>query len=111
VSRYTVRPGSLGLTLKLKVDLINVLEDLDADEQDEHYVEPADFKASDTQVSKLQMGLHWDLLKHIREDVPWTGSEELRFQFAVAGTLCHELVHAFWWHTRRRCWNCEKHDP
>jgi hypothetical protein len=109
------RPTPCNFTgVRLKADLISVLEDLDEYEQDEDYVEPAEFRASDTQVSDLQIGLHWDLLKHIRdplEEGPWTESEELRFQFAVAGTLCHELVHAFWWHTRRHCWNCEKHDP
>jgi hypothetical protein len=100
--------------VKLKADLINVLKNLDADEEDENYVPPFDSRASDAQVSKIQTGLHWDLLKHIRnslEDESWTESEELRFQLAVAGTLCHEVVHAFWWHTRRRYCNREKHDP
>jgi hypothetical protein len=109
------RPTAHGFPgVKLKADLIDVLEDLDADEEDEDYVAPSDFGASAAQASNIQTGLHWDLLKHIRdsrEDEFWTESEELRFQLAVVGTLCHEIVHAFWWHSRRRCWNCEEHDP
>jgi hypothetical protein len=37
-------------------------EDLDADEEDEEYVSPADFRVSDTQLSDIHVGLHWDLL-------------------------------------------------
>jgi hypothetical protein len=69
--------------VKLKADLINVLKNLDADEEDENYVPPFDSRASDAKVSNIQTGLHWDLLKHIRnslEDESWTESEELRFQ-------------------------------
>jgi hypothetical protein len=64
--------------VKLKADLVNVLEDLDADEEDENYVPPSDFRASDAQVSNIQTGLHWDLLKHIRDSSKTSSGRRVR---------------------------------
>ena len=52
--------------VELKADLISLLEDLDADEENGDYMPPSDFRALDAQVSNIQIDLHWDLLKHIR---------------------------------------------
>ncbi|KAJ4372053.1 hypothetical protein N0V83_003826 [Neocucurbitaria cava] len=72
------------------------------------------YRTTDEQLSQLQVGLNWHILKHIRktlDDEDWTPSEELRFQMAVATTLVHELVHMFWYWTGRKCWNCEDAEP
>ncbi|CAE7001274.1 hypothetical protein PTNB85_09071 [Pyrenophora teres f. teres] len=68
-------------------------------------------------MSNLQIGLLQQMYQHIQKATSaspqeiWSGSSELRFQFAVATTLCHELVHVFWWWTQRRCLYCERREP
>ncbi|KAH7372277.1 hypothetical protein BKA66DRAFT_387498, partial [Pyrenochaeta sp. MPI-SDFR-AT-0127] len=96
-----------------KADLVFALREHDR-ESGESQKTGMGYRTTNQQLSDLQVGLHWNVLKHIRvtlEDESWTSSEEIRFQLAVAATLCHELVHIFWWWTQRRCWNCEHQDP
>ncbi|CAO2656600.1 Nn.00g054030.m01.CDS01 [Neocucurbitaria sp. VM-36] len=99
-------------SLRKKAELIAALKELDNEEEED---DPAPvYRTTDGQLSELQVGLHWDVVKHIRrtlEDEVWTESEEVRFQMAVAATLCHELAHIFWWWTQRRCYNCEEFEP
>lgn len=100
--------------LKEKVDIIAALEDLDEVMEEDPLISASEFRTTDEQLSNIQVGLHWDVLKHIRkasEDEVWTQSEEIRFQMAVAATLCHELVHIFWWWAQRGCPKCEEFEP
>ncbi|KAA8616969.1 hypothetical protein PtrV1_10270 [Pyrenophora tritici-repentis] len=60
-------------------------------------------------MSDLQIGLHRHMYQHIQRATgpqpqeAWSRSSELRFQFSVATTLCHELVHVvFWWSQLRK---------
>ncbi|KAF1842720.1 uncharacterized protein K460DRAFT_340083 [Cucurbitaria berberidis CBS 394.84] len=99
---------------RLKEDLVAALEHLDEVMEEDYHGQDSAYRTTDEQLSNLQVGLHWDVVKHIRdglEDEVWTESEETRFQMAVGATLCHELAHMFWWWTQRRCWNCEGADP
>jgi hypothetical protein len=74
---------------------------------------PSAYEVTDEQLSQLQIGLNWSMIKHIREraSANWSTCEELRFQFGVAVTLVHELAHAFWAYVQRRCWSCFEQEP
>ncbi|KAF2831730.1 hypothetical protein CC86DRAFT_367023 [Ophiobolus disseminans] len=98
-----------GLT---KQQLLDRLEVLNGSERPQ----PASaktYKTTDEQRSKFQIGLHHDMLKHLRtyDSAGWSTAEELRFQFSVAVTLVHELTHVFWFNATERCWNCFDEDP
>jgi hypothetical protein len=63
----------------------------------------------------MQIGLHPGILSHFGRARAgrhtWRQSEEVRFQFAAATTLVHELAHVFWWWTHSRCGICEGKEP
>jgi hypothetical protein len=65
------------------------------------------------QFHNIRIGLIPDIIEHIqnRDTDNWTRCEELRFQFALAATLAHELSHAFWYFAQKRCWSCFNDDP
>jgi hypothetical protein len=67
--------------------------------------------------ANMKICLRYSLLQDINgvidgdEEHDWTRSDELRFQFSVAATLCHELAHIFWSWTQGACWLCEGNEP
>lgn len=75
--------------------------------------EHANYRVTDEQLSQIQIGIEWSTIAHIRRraSANWSRCEELRFQFSVATTLVHEIVHAFWPYVHRRCWDCFDDDP
>jgi hypothetical protein len=95
-----------------KQEIYNRLEALNAQELAQP-VPVETYRTTDTQRSGFQIGMHSDFSKHIREQATtgWSEAEELRFQFGVAATLVHKLVHVFWFNTTRRCWACFDDDP
>jgi hypothetical protein len=98
--------------LRLKTDLVDLLE---ADDLVRNGGEPNRDTTTAAQRSHLVVGLRWDALEHNRDVVNnnsgWSNSEEIRFQFGLASTLCHELAHVFWWCRSRLCWVCFPDDP
>ncbi|KAH9866041.1 hypothetical protein J1614_008605 [Plenodomus biglobosus] len=73
----------------------------------------ANVKVPGAMFKDIRIGLHDDMVKHIRDPKrdSWTRCERLRFQFGLAATLVHELAHPFWYFTQKRCWSCFNPDP
>jgi hypothetical protein len=69
------------------------------------------YQPTKEQLSQITVGMHHDMTKHVREAATagWSVAEERRFQFSVAATLVHELVHVLWY--TRRCWRCFDTEP
>jgi hypothetical protein len=69
------------------------------------------YQPTKEQLSQITVGMHHDMRKHVREAATagWSVAEERRFQFSVAATLVHELVHVLWY--TRRCWRCFDTEP
>jgi hypothetical protein len=69
------------------------------------------YQPTEKQLSQITVGMHHDMRKHVREAATagWSVAEERRFQFSVAATLLHELVHVLWY--TRRCWSCFETEP
>ncbi|CBX98618.1 predicted protein [Plenodomus lingam JN3] len=72
-----------------------------------------DIKVPRTRFHDIRVGLHEDMVKHIRDPKrdTWTRCEKLRFQSGLAATLVHELAHPFWYFAQKRCWSCFNPDP
>jgi hypothetical protein len=102
-------------TATLKADVLRELHQIDLDDDGVPSLPANGQRRNRDGLSAMQVGLHYSMLDHIRKaragQHTWHQSEEKRFQFAVAVTLVHELVHIFWWWTRSKCNLCEGKEP
>ena len=67
-------------------------------------------RVSSDDLKDMRTGPNYGTWQHIRDLVAdaamWSDAEVLMFQYELAQTLCHELVHAFWKWSRRLCELC-----
>ena len=98
-------------------DLVTALKQHDQDTDGVPSQEVSGRVQNRTNLPNLQIGVHQHAKQHIErataaeaQDI-WSQSEEVRFQFSLAATLTHELVHVFWWWTQLRCGLCEGNEP
>lgn len=93
---------------------IDLLEEFDEAMEGKRSEPVEEYRVTDEQLSDIRIGLRYSVKGHIDEALAgktWSRSQEIRFQFALAATLVHELAHAFWCWAQRQCFHCEAEEP
>jgi hypothetical protein len=100
-----------------KKDIIAKLQQLNRRDEGREARPVNGWRPDKSGLANMKIGLHYGLLQHVNgviegdKEHDWTESEELRFQFSITATLCHELAHMFWLWTQGACWSCESNEP